>query len=300
MKSLNSKAKFIFLSPHFDDAVLSCGGLIAKAMSQGCLVNVITFYTKQTDPSIFSPKLRKIVKKLATYKERKEEDMAALDLLGAKATWLCYSERIYRQPWLKSLFDIFKVPEEADLNGFDNIASIKEYLVQLFENNPEAYFFAPLGIGNHFDHVELFLACIVTAMDCKIFDRFFFYEDFYSIGANMRKRHFISKHLSWRRWQTILICDIKSFFIDIFINSQARGLNLLDYLPEEYKKLEWSLSAESIETFINKKIEAVSKYTTQVKQMGGIKLLSRFINRLYLFWGNAEPYWTANYNKKTI
>ena len=45
MVSLKQRKKHIFLSAHLDDAVFSCGGLIAKAVSLGCPVEVVTLYT---------------------------------------------------------------------------------------------------------------------------------------------------------------------------------------------------------------------------------------------------------------
>ncbi|MHA1303522.1 MAG: PIG-L deacetylase family protein [Candidatus Heimdallarchaeaceae archaeon] len=50
----------IFLSPHLDDAVASCGGLIAKLVEQGNKVIVATFFTKSPDLSKIPSKFHKL------------------------------------------------------------------------------------------------------------------------------------------------------------------------------------------------------------------------------------------------
>jgi LmbE family N-acetylglucosaminyl deacetylase len=53
MDGLDRPKKHIFLGAHLDDAVFSCGGLIAKAVSLGCPAEVVTFLTKQVSPRRF-------------------------------------------------------------------------------------------------------------------------------------------------------------------------------------------------------------------------------------------------------
>ena len=297
MESLIRRTKHIFLSPHLDDAVFSCGGLIAKASSLGCPVEVITFYTNQENFDILPPRQQKIAPKFAVYEQRKKEDYAALSFLGATPIWIDYTERFFRPPWLKSVLYSFRTPLEANLDGFANVFSIKQYLNELCEEWPEAYLFAPLGIGNQYDHVELFLASIMAAEERRALDRFVFYEDVYSLGTQMRRRHFAANRVCWRWWQAPATSSIKWFLRSNQIALNARGRVAVEYLPEHYASLKWSVKAESIIGFDEKKLEAVSMYKTQAKALGGMSMLAKIIRCYHGFWGNAEPYWVALYDR---
>lgn len=294
LENKSSKTKYFFLSPHLDDAVFSCGGLIAKATTGGCLVKVITFYTRQNNPAFYPPKLLKTIKKLPGYNTRQNEDIAALALLGAKWTHLDYIDRFFRSPWLKNLFEVFNTSKVPKLTAFENLALIKKYITKLVENNSEFYFFAPLGVGNHYDHVELFLASIIVAKECNALDRFFFYEDIYSLGERIRKKHVIARQINSRWWNSPSYHSIIGIIWDFIISSNIHGLNLFDYLPVEYRNLKWSVKTESIKGFMERKIEAAAKYETQLKQLGGIRLFSKLLRHHYKFWGDSEPYWVAN------
>lgn len=294
LRNDNLITKYFFLSPHYDDAVFSCGGLMVKAASAGSLVKVITFYAKQNNYKVFPPKLLKTVKKIADYNTRKNEDIAALNLLGAEGIHLDYIDRFFRPPWLLNLLQTFRTPLETNTGSFDNYESIKNYITKLVKNHPESYIFAPLGIGNHYDHVELFLSSITVAKECNALDRFFFYEDIYSLGRMTRRRHFLAKQIDWKWQEAPSYHSIIGIILDFIISSHTSGLSLNDYLPNEYSNLEWSIKTESIEGFIDKKIEAAAKYETQLKQFGGIKLFSKLLRHYHKFWGDAEPYWVAN------
>ena len=99
-KNKSPKNTYFFLSPHLDDAVFSCVGLIAKVTASGFLAEVITFYTKQNNPELYPPDLLRSVKKLTDYNTRQKEDIAALTLLKAKLLHLDYIDRFFRPPWL--------------------------------------------------------------------------------------------------------------------------------------------------------------------------------------------------------
>lgn len=283
---------YIFLSPHLDDAVLSCGGLIARAVSLGHSVEVLTFYTKQVSATTLPPNRQR----LATHEERKEEDAAALGFLGATPIWLDYTERFFRPPWLQSILHIFETPQNAHLNEFDNTASIRQYLAELCDKYHEAVFFVPLGVGNHYDHVELFLASITTAVEKGVLDRFIFYEDAYSLGTRMRRKHFVTKNVCWQWWQAPASRSIKWFFTSNRMAAHIKGKPLMEYLPQHYQNLKWSVKVKPIHGFEGKKLSAISKYKTQVKVLGGITMLSRLIRSYHRFWGDAEPYWVASNN----
>ena len=177
------------LSPHLDDGVISAGGMIARAVSEGKKVQVVTFATKE-------PELEKLPKKFrrfADYKKRKEEDRQALGSLGASRQWLDFSERIFTKPPLHSLQAVFHTPKGSGTDDFVDLLAKKMQIEALAKDNPHAEIMSPLGIGNHFDHVELFLASIMAMTESGLFDRFSFYEDGYAVMTRARKKHFLAK-----------------------------------------------------------------------------------------------------------
>jgi LmbE family N-acetylglucosaminyl deacetylase len=273
--------------------VASCGGLIAKAVSSGCPVDVVTVYTKQIAPDTLPPAKRKV----AIHDLRKMEDTNALEVLGATPIWLDCPERYLREPWLRSPLRVFRTPTKGRLDEFVHLSTIQQYLVRALKEDPEAHFFAPLGVGNHFDHVELFLACITTAVEKDALHRFTFYEDAYAIGTRMRKRHPVTRRVCWRWWQAPVMSSITWLTISNVMALQARGRPVLEYLPEPYGGLQWSVRTESIQGFEEKKLEALSKYESQVRILGGLSPWAKVLRRYHRFWGGAEPYWRARYGR---
>lgn len=145
--------RHLFLSPHPDDAVLSCGALIAELTSQGDTVDVLTIMAG--DPPIPLPESH-LVSTIhlrwglgdSPYQARRREDQAAMALLGANIHFLNWRDCIYRtNDEGKALYltddDIFGPvkpqdplrDQSLDLSGF------------AFDS-----LYVPLGAGNHVDH----------------------------------------------------------------------------------------------------------------------------------------------------
>jgi LmbE family N-acetylglucosaminyl deacetylase len=289
MESLNQRKKQIFLSAHLDDAVFACGGLIAKAVSVGCPVEVITFYTRQVDPETLPAQQAKTAK----YDQRKEEDRAALEVLGATSIWADFTERFIRPPWLPNALHVFRTPLTGSLYDFDNAAAIEQYIAELILENPEARFFVSLSVGNHYDHVELFLFSVKTAIDLGQLHRFAFYEEGYAIGTRMRKRHFVTRKRCWRWWEAPASRSLRWLIMSNIMASQARGKPVYEYLPEEYRNVKWTVKPESIQGYEGIKLKSMSKYKSQYEMLGGDRMFGRILAQYHKFWGGAEPYWYA-------
>lgn len=147
----------VFLSPHLDDAVYSCGGLIHELVTKGFSVEVWTIFT--ADPpegnlSTFAQSLH------ARWKEksnpswiRREEDKHALDLLGAACRHLSYPDCIYRrnaqtnEPIITKDEDLFSKDYVIENNLILNL--YKELQLRLPLN---ADIVCPLSMGGHVDH----------------------------------------------------------------------------------------------------------------------------------------------------
>lgn len=148
----------IYLSPHLDDAILSCGGLIDQQRRAGESVIVITLCAGSPDYSQLSPFAQQYHATWGNLYDlvasRRAEDQAVLDAWGVKAHHCQTLDSLYRRikgqvvyPNLKALF-AEPHPQEAD-------ALPKEWqreLERLFSNHNETVVYAPLAAGNHVDH----------------------------------------------------------------------------------------------------------------------------------------------------
>lgn len=149
--------KWIYLSPHLDDAVFSCGGLILDQTRQGHEVDIWTIFAGDPpgeDLSEFATLLHKVWNAGPNpVRERREEDLEACRIVGARAVHFPYPDCIYRHSAVdgRSLYP----GREAIFGGWDpEEADLIRSLVQRFEKDipRNAQLISPLGIGNHVDH----------------------------------------------------------------------------------------------------------------------------------------------------
>lgn len=99
-----SKAEYdhLYLSPHLDDVVLSCGGLMRKQTLAGERVLVVTLFAGTPSYERLSPFARFFHLLWGRHSDpvghRRQEDRAALSRLGADPFHLDFLEAIYREP----------------------------------------------------------------------------------------------------------------------------------------------------------------------------------------------------------
>jgi LmbE family N-acetylglucosaminyl deacetylase len=149
----------IFLSPHYDDAALSCGGLIAQLSAAGAQVEVATLFGGKPDYGHLSPFARQIHgRPLAgedPIDQRRAEERAALALLAAQSRPGDYLDCIYRQDdagqrWLYGgEAALFGAVDPADDALVDELAHC---LAALAPAPARCTLYAPLAIGRHVDH----------------------------------------------------------------------------------------------------------------------------------------------------
>ena len=274
----------IFLSPHLDDAVASCGGTIAKLVYEREDVLVVTIYTRQPDLKSLSKKFQKF----AIYDQRKKEEQVALDKLSADYKWLDIEERAYRTPLIKKPTDVFKINLSEGLKQFINISEIQAELEKIFEKNPKSKIYSPLGIGNHFDHVEVFLASLMYMVDNSLFDNFLFYVDFYGItSTKIRKKHYLGNKIITRGTKKPEKSSIKWYLITSVVNSMISGHSIEKILPSRYLDIEWEFKTNSIKGYEKLKLSALESYESQVK-LFGTKTLEKFFRRHHSNWDSSE------------
>jgi LmbE family N-acetylglucosaminyl deacetylase len=154
--------RWVYISPHFDDAVLSCGGLIFEQTRQGIPVEIWTICAGDPPPGQLSKMAAKIHKEWETgnaeetVRLRRGEDREAAGRVGAGVFHADIPDCIYRRApdgtliYTTSVFTPW-TPLEKDLPA--RIAAIiRERLA------PEDIVVCPLAIGGHVDHVLVRLA----------------------------------------------------------------------------------------------------------------------------------------------
>lgn len=150
--------RWIYLSPHLDDAALSAGGWIYDQTQSGCPVEIWTImcgYPPANELSLYArlihlqwgmPSVRKVVSM------RRAEDKKAATILGAQVQHFDFLDCIYRKDkkgnWLYSSIFTDPKPGEADLPK--QIAQTVSARLK-----PDDKLVCQLGIGKHVDHVTV-------------------------------------------------------------------------------------------------------------------------------------------------
>ena len=166
--------RWIYISPHLDDAVLSAGGLIYDQTQAGMDVEIWTFmcgFPPSDEISPFAQVLHYMwgirdAAELIT--ARRAEDVKAARIVGAKTVHFDFLDCIYRRgkngDWLYS--NVFVPPHEDD---DELIAQIAESISARLQ--PTDQLVCQFGLGSHLDHVlvrgavELFQRPILYDVD---------------------------------------------------------------------------------------------------------------------------------------
>ncbi len=149
--------RWIYISPHLDDAALSAGGLIYEQTKSGLPVEIWTITCGLPPEGEISPLAQALHSMWGfssteeTIRLRRAEDEKAAAMLGAKTVHFDFLDCIYRRgangEWLYSM-DIFgpPLPEEAELPS--QIASALSARLK-----PDDVLVCQFGVGRHVDHL---------------------------------------------------------------------------------------------------------------------------------------------------
>ncbi len=166
----------IYLSPHYDDVVFSCGGTLGLQRLASSHTLVITVFGGAGSGALtpFAAQVQRETGFGASAQEavtrRKEEDAAACETVGADALWLDFPDALYRG--YDSREALFGTVRPADLNIEEQLAAI---LLEIRSRSPLAVLYAPLGVGHHVDHQ---LVCSAADRLNQQGVNIKFYEDF--------------------------------------------------------------------------------------------------------------------------
>jgi LmbE family N-acetylglucosaminyl deacetylase len=147
---------WIYLSPHLDDAALSCGGLLWEQANAGERVSVWTIFAGDPPPGPFSPFAQSLHQRWEAgpqaAAQRREEDLASCSFLGASCVHFPIPDCIYRMD--TSGVHLY-TSEEAIMGEIhpaeiDLIASLGDTLARQLPR--DAILVSPHAIGGHVDH----------------------------------------------------------------------------------------------------------------------------------------------------
>jgi LmbE family N-acetylglucosaminyl deacetylase len=209
---LNPFMRWIYLSPHLDDAVLSAGGLIYEQAQSGIPVEIWTFMCGYPPAGALSPFAELLHSQWGfasaeeTVSLRREEDKAAAAIVGADVVHFDFLDCIYRRgangDWLYLDISVPPHADEADLPR--QIAeTISARLL------PDDVLVAQLSVGSHVDHVltrqaaELLGRPLLYDIDVPyIFDK---PEEFAPKSVGMKESTQFITEAGLRSWQEAVL-----------------------------------------------------------------------------------------------
>ena len=149
--------RWIYISPHLDDAVLSAGGLIHDQARDGNHVEIWTLVCGFPPESELTPFAQLLhfqwgfTSAEETVRSRRAEDERAASIVGARAVHFDIPDCIYRRgPDGEALYpmNVFIPPHPAEADLPAKMTAILRERLQ-----PEDVLVCPLGIGGHADHL---------------------------------------------------------------------------------------------------------------------------------------------------
>ncbi|WP_159881525.1 PIG-L deacetylase family protein [Paenibacillus puerhi] len=154
-----TKLRYLFLSAHLDDAIISCGDYISKLVQEGNRVTIATVFAGENPFKSLSMLARIIHKKFNLGSEvmsiRRSEDLTAAALLGADCVHLNIPECIYRRnpdfsPSYRKLEELFRADLSLEQPMIEEVIQQLSAAIHLAEYEQ---IYVPLGIGRHVDHL---------------------------------------------------------------------------------------------------------------------------------------------------
>ena len=204
--------RWIYLSPHLDDAVLSAGGLIHGQTQAGLPVEIWTFmcgYPPEGEYSQFAQDLHKMWG-FNTAEEvvrgRRVEDINAASIVGATTVHFDFLDCIYRRgpagEWLYSEISVPPHPADKDLPA--RIAAEASARLE-----PDDVLVCQLAVGSHVDHVivrqaaELLGRPLIYDIDVP----YIFYkpEELDTKAVGMKESVHLITEVGLERWQEAIL-----------------------------------------------------------------------------------------------
>ena len=200
--------RYIYLSPHLDDAALSAGGLIHDLTQTGNIVEIWNFFCGFPPEGELSPFAQELhfewgtTSAEETIRIRRVEDEKAAAIVGAKTIFFDFLDCIYRRgpegDWLYA--DVYIPPHEAEADLPARIAeSISARLMR------DDVLICQLSVGSHVDHVivrraaELLARPLLYVVDIPYM--FKYPDELASKSAGMKEKLYRVSETGLKSWQ---------------------------------------------------------------------------------------------------
>lgn len=227
---------WIFISPHFDDVALSCGGLAWDLARQGHRVEIWTLmggFPPDENYSEFAQNIHLTwgISGQAAIQERRLEDQAACHVLDVHWQHFDWPDAIYRrdpktdEALVRNNDELFGKPPEDTL-----VESIWRTLSEDVPPNAQIVF--PIGLGDHIDHRAVSLA------GEKLSNSKWYYADYpyilKTLDFTAQEEHHFEKqpyplnHAALAHWQDAVL-SYKSQLSTFWQDEQETRLALTNY-----------------------------------------------------------------------
>jgi len=193
MRSIHSTNPWIFLSPHLDDAILSCGALVQAEVKRR-EITVATLFTEASQPP-HTHAAKAFMRQCSAsdagslFAARRAEDRRVLSDVGARCIHLGVADALYRQrhgsntfanlgrlvPELVHRYPTYRfdIAHGRVSKGDQRLITLLHARVRdLIAATHAELVFTPLGVGRHVDHL------ITRAIGSGFPDQVVYYSDF--------------------------------------------------------------------------------------------------------------------------
>ncbi|MFC3742987.1 PIG-L deacetylase family protein [Paractinoplanes deccanensis] len=200
----------LFVSPHLDDAVLSCGALMA-AVADRCPTVVATVFTAAGSPP-HTYAARRFLRDggggsaQTLYQTRRHEDTEVLSQLDAEPLHLGFPDALFRRrrfpagaalvlPELAHRYPTYRYDIARGRVARGDRPMIADIVTAMSAAAARArVIFCPLGVGRHVDHL------ITREVGTRFPERVVYYSDFPYDQTSAPDRGFVARHrlTSWK------------------------------------------------------------------------------------------------------
>jgi LmbE family N-acetylglucosaminyl deacetylase len=211
----------------------------------GDIVDVVTIFSGKPSKTVLSDAAKKFHSSCFldddAMSQRKREDKRAQKIIGANPHYLNYKEALYRRYKKENIYpnleDIYHIDYEKDLEIINKLSLKIEMIIKSYD-----IVFAPMGLGNHADHL-LTNKAILEIKD-KINNKLYFYEEvpyacYYYLknnnsnwGKGMKEKLIYISDEEWNK--KIKAIKMYRSQLNIMWKNQIEMLNQLDNISQNY------------------------------------------------------------------
>jgi LmbE family N-acetylglucosaminyl deacetylase len=210
IEAIDGISRLVVLSPHLDDAVLSCGALMNHARKE-TPTTVVTFFTEGGAPP-YTYSARRYLRQTrdrhanSLFVARRAEDEAVLGGVGISYVHVGLTEILFRRrtrpllnqlpgatrliPELSYLYPTYRLNVIRGGISPDDVSTIRRIIDTIDHLPPTSstLFLAPLGIGGHKDHILVRTAAELSGKQVTYYSDFP-YNTRYSVDPSFVQRN---------------------------------------------------------------------------------------------------------------